>query len=210
MDCYKVGKLIHSLRRELGMTQKALADALHISDRTISKWERGLGCPDVSLLRELSNVLEVNLEILLSGDLESNTLNAGNMTHIHFYVCPICKSILFSSGDAEISCCGRRLNPLIVQPEDQKHTIQIEETADEIYVTVPHEMTKKHSLHFIAYVTHDCVTLVKLYPEQEAAAHFPKLYKGSVYVYCPTHGFFQKQLSQPLSNKKAEAYQPNC
>lgn len=41
MDCSKVGKLILALRREKGMTQKALADAMNISDRTISKWERG-------------------------------------------------------------------------------------------------------------------------------------------------------------------------
>ena len=53
MDCSKVGNLIYTLRTEKGMTQKALANAMNISDRTISKWERGAGCPDVSLLREL-------------------------------------------------------------------------------------------------------------------------------------------------------------
>ena len=49
MDCSKVGNLIYTLRTEKGMTQKALANAMNISDRTISKWERGAGCPDVSL-----------------------------------------------------------------------------------------------------------------------------------------------------------------
>lgn len=43
MDCSKVGKLILTLRQEKGMTQKALANAMNISDRTISKWERGIG-----------------------------------------------------------------------------------------------------------------------------------------------------------------------
>lgn len=62
MDCGKVGALIQRLRRENGMTQKALADALHISDRTVSKWERGAGCPDVSLLGGLSAVLKVDME----------------------------------------------------------------------------------------------------------------------------------------------------
>ena len=52
MDCSKVGNLIYTLRTEKGMTQKALANAMNISDRTISKWERGAGCPDVSLLRK--------------------------------------------------------------------------------------------------------------------------------------------------------------
>ena len=41
MDCDKMGALIQRLRREKGYTQKALADMLNISDRTVSKWERG-------------------------------------------------------------------------------------------------------------------------------------------------------------------------
>ena len=62
MDCSKVGRLILSLRQERGLTQKQLAESLGLSDRTISKWERGLGLPDVSLLRELSAVFGVNIE----------------------------------------------------------------------------------------------------------------------------------------------------
>ena len=54
MDCEKIGKLIRSLRRERGLTQLGLAEQMHISDKAVSKWERGLGCPDVSLLPELS------------------------------------------------------------------------------------------------------------------------------------------------------------
>ena len=74
MDCSKVGNLIYTLRTEKGMTQKALANAMNISDRTISKWERGAGCPDVSLLRELSDILGVNIEKILLG--ESNSMYA--------------------------------------------------------------------------------------------------------------------------------------
>ena len=65
MDCNKVGNLIMTLRKEKGMTQKALADKMNLSDRTISKWERGIGCPDVSLLHELSDILGVNIENIL-------------------------------------------------------------------------------------------------------------------------------------------------
>lgn len=45
MDCAKVGKLILQLRKEKGLTQKNVADALNISNKTISKWECGMGCP---------------------------------------------------------------------------------------------------------------------------------------------------------------------
>ena len=52
MDCAKIGKLIHSLRKEQQLTQQQLADRMSIGDKAISKWDRGLGCPDVTLLSE--------------------------------------------------------------------------------------------------------------------------------------------------------------
>ena len=51
MDCEKIGKLIYSLRTERKLTQKKLAEYMNISDKAISKWERGLGCPDVEIGR---------------------------------------------------------------------------------------------------------------------------------------------------------------
>ena len=62
MDCGKVGALIKARRIEKEMTQKQLADAMNISDKTVSKWERGLGCPDVSLLPELADLLQMNIK----------------------------------------------------------------------------------------------------------------------------------------------------
>ena len=58
MNSSKVGKLILNLRKEKNMTQKEVADKLNISDKTISKWERGLGYPDISLLSKLSNIFD--------------------------------------------------------------------------------------------------------------------------------------------------------
>ena len=57
MDCVKTGRLIAKLRKEKGLTQKNVADALGISNKTISKWETGLGCPDLSLWPDLSTIL---------------------------------------------------------------------------------------------------------------------------------------------------------
>ena len=59
MDCAKVGDVIRKLRKEKGMTQKQLAEKMNISDKAVSKWECGNGCPDISLLRELSEILGV-------------------------------------------------------------------------------------------------------------------------------------------------------
>lgn len=53
MDQIKIGKFIADMRKEMNMTQKQLADALSISDKTISKWECGKGLPEVSLMLPL-------------------------------------------------------------------------------------------------------------------------------------------------------------
>ena len=64
MDCQKVGDLIYRLRKEKQLTQKELANQIGISDKTISKWERGLGCPDVSLLKDLSEIFQIQFQFL--------------------------------------------------------------------------------------------------------------------------------------------------
>lgn len=63
-----MGKFIASLRKEKNMTQKDLADKLYVSDRAVSKWERGLNFPDITLLKKLSEVLGVSLTELLNGE----------------------------------------------------------------------------------------------------------------------------------------------
>lgn len=61
MNQKKIGELIRAARREHGFTQQELAAQMHISDKTISKWECGLGCPDLSLLPQLSEILGLDL-----------------------------------------------------------------------------------------------------------------------------------------------------
>lgn len=70
MSPEQTGKLIAKLRKEAGLTQKDLADALFITDKAVSKWERGLSCPDSSLLPQLSILLDANIEFLLAGDID--------------------------------------------------------------------------------------------------------------------------------------------
>lgn len=198
MDCSKVGTLLYRLRKEKGLTQKQVADRMNISDKTISKWERGLGCPDVNLLGELSSLFEINIEKILDGNLEPNDMDQGNLKHIKFYACPICGNVINNTGNAEISCCGRKLSPLIAKPADEMHTATIEDTDGEYYITFNHEMTKSHYISFIAYVANDKFLLVKLYPEQAAAVSLPKIgsnkllhkYNRKLYYYCSRHGLY--------------------
>lgn len=68
MNVKKVGEFIKQKRKEKKLTQKELAEKLSITDRAISKWERGICCPDISILKELSSILEVSVNELLAGE----------------------------------------------------------------------------------------------------------------------------------------------
>jgi transcriptional regulator with XRE-family HTH domain len=67
MNYDKIGKFIKEKRKEKGLTQNELASKINVTDKAISKWERGLGCPDVSLLEVLSKELDVSILELLNG-----------------------------------------------------------------------------------------------------------------------------------------------
>ena len=68
MDQVLIGKFIASERKRKGYTQKQLSEKLGISDKTISKWERGNGFPEVSLLLPLCDELDITVNELLSGE----------------------------------------------------------------------------------------------------------------------------------------------
>lgn len=67
MNYKEIGIFISKRRKELNMTQKDLAIKLNVTDKAVSKWERGLGCPDVSILELLSSILGVSILELLKG-----------------------------------------------------------------------------------------------------------------------------------------------
>ena len=68
MDQIKTGRLIAETRKQLNMTQRQLADALSISDKTVSKWECGKGLPEISLLVPLCGILQITVNDLLTGE----------------------------------------------------------------------------------------------------------------------------------------------
>ena len=65
MDKQSFGKYIAEKRKQLGMTQMQLAEKLHVTDKAVSKWERGLSYPDVTLLEPLAEELSVSIGELL-------------------------------------------------------------------------------------------------------------------------------------------------
>ena len=68
MDTVKIGKYIAGKRKDLGMTQRQLAEKLGVSDKSVSKWERGICLPDVSLYSELCRILGISLNEFFAGE----------------------------------------------------------------------------------------------------------------------------------------------
>lgn len=68
MNQVKVGKFIAECRKNNNLTQKQLAEKLNITDRAISKWENGRSLPDSSIMLELCDILKINVNDLLNGE----------------------------------------------------------------------------------------------------------------------------------------------
>ena len=191
MNAQKIGNVISELREAKGMTQAQLAQRLNVSDKAISKWETGRGYPDISLVEPLADALGVSIIELLKGKDIVNTNKSFNMLRMKFHVCPICGNIITSTGEAVVSCCGIVLPPLEPEAEDEKHRLGLEKTEDEYYVTIPHEMSKKHYISFIAAVKDDGVEMKKLYAEGNAEARFKISRTKYILYYCNIHGLFK-------------------
>lgn len=190
MDSSKIGSLILKLRKEKGLTQKQLAEQMNLSDRTISKWERGQGCPDISLLQHLSSLLGVNIEHILDGELTANDFVGGNMKKSKYFVCSSCHNIVLSTGNATISCCGRKLEQLEPTKALDEEKLIVTPVEDEWYISSDHPMNKDHYISFIAFATGDQVQILKQYPEWALQTRLPKKKHGMLLWYCTQHGLF--------------------
>lgn len=198
MDQYVTGAMIRKLREQRRMTQSELAQMLGVSDKAVSKWETGRGCPDIALLPAVSEALGVSIIELLSGSSVRNGNRCGNMKKLRFYVCPVCGNILTAVGDAIISCCGITLPALEAEKQEPPHALSAQRVEDEFYVTVDHPMTKEHYISFLAAVSDQGVELVKLYPEGAAEARLKINRTHKLYLYCNRHGLFEFPARQIL------------
>ena len=194
MDNVKTGRLIRQLRTERRMTQLQLAERLHVSDKAISKWERGLGCPDISLLRALAALLDVDVRSLLSGEMNESGRDGGNMRRIRFFVCPVCGNVVTTTGEAQVSCCGRTLEAMKPVPCDEAHAIRVTPMDGGTHIEFDHGMSKAHHIRFVAAVGFDRVLLVRLYPEQGSELRMPYMPRATYYIGCSRDGLFTCQV----------------
>ena len=103
IDNQKFGVFLLQLRKEHGMTQKDLAERLFVSDKAVSKWERGLSLPDIALLQPIADTLDVTVTELLAGKFirEDQPLNIGDVE-------PIVQKSLYLTSQGQMENSIRR------------------------------------------------------------------------------------------------------
>lgn len=190
----KVGNLIKRFRLENDLTQKQLADKMNISDKAVSKWERGLGLPDISLVTELSSILGVDLQSLLLGEIEMADASNGNMKKTKFFVCPTCHNITMSTGGAEIICCGKKLAVASLKKANESEKLSVVPIEGEWYISSDHPMTKSHHISFVAFLTGNSLRFFKLYPEWNLELNVPQMGTEILVWYCTVHGLFYQNI----------------
>lgn len=174
MDQIKTGALIRTLRTEQGFTRRTLAEKLCVSDKAVSKWERGCGAPDPALIPLLAETLGVSADALLRGELAANPAANGDLRKLRF--------------------CGRPLSPLTAKTPDNAHTLEVTESDGDWFVTAAHPMERGHYISFLAFLTGDTLLLKRLYPEWMLAARIPRHAHGMLLWYCTEHGLFRKRI----------------
>ena len=112
-----------------------------------------------------------------------NRNTAGNLKRSSLYVCPSCGNVIWSAGEAAVSCCGSMLEPLVAKGRPNTLQASVEVVDGCQRVCVEHPMTKQDHLLFLAAVGDDLVRIKRLYPEQEARAEFPLQGPCTLYAY---------------------------
>lgn len=194
MDQIKIGELIRKLRTENDLTQKQLADRIGVTDKAVSKWETGKGCPDISLLTELSGVFGVEMQTLLLGEIFQKESEKGNMKKLKFYVCPDCGNVITATSEANISCCGKKIEPLFPRKANDSEKLSIEEIGGELYISSDHTMTKEHYISFVAYINDSTAIICKQYPEWDLQLRLPLYRSGRLVWYCTQCGLLYQDI----------------
>lgn len=194
MDQIKTGSLIRQLRTDKGLTQKQLAELLHVSDKAISKWECGNGCPDVSLLPALADIFGTDLRVLLSGEISKNESEKGNMKKLKFYVCRTCGNLITAASEAAVTCCGTMLSPIEPKKAAEHEMLRAEYLDGEWYITADHPMTKEHYISFAAYVNDSTLMLFRQYPEWNLQVNLPPVRAGKLIWYCNQCGLLWQEI----------------
>ena len=147
-----------------------------VTDKAVCKWEKGRGCPNITLISQLSKVLEVDIQSILQGYLDKNKKIGENMNHLKFYKCPTCGNLVTSIKSVELSCCGNKLSPVSAQTRSEpEYQPVIQEFDGQYSIKFNHPMTKSDYISQVIVVRYDQIMTVNLYAESEAIITIPQV-----------------------------------
>ena len=119
-----------------------------------------------------------------------------------FYKCDVCGNVIgLIKGDINhMTCCGKKMERLDANTQDaaqEKHVPVYEIVEDEIFVKIgeiSHPMEKEHYIMWVAQVSDNQTTRIRLYPEQAAEVRFKYIPGSTLYAYCNKHGLWKKDV----------------
>lgn len=123
--------------------------------------------------------------------------------NVRFYICPICKNVigLIDGNMDHVICCGRKMELMQANTTDaseEKHVPVYEKVEDEIVVKVgqtEHPMEKEHYIMWIAQVSDNQTTRIRLFPEQGTEVRFRYIPNSIIYAYCNKHGLWKTKVN---------------
>lgn len=147
MNQDKTGKFIAKCRKDKGMTQEQLSEKMGVSINAVSKWERGLSFPDVSLYKKLCEELDINIEELINGEKDNSeeakekailsTINEKNRVKKYAKKKIILLIIVFALTIVTILYFSKNNNTNLVDDSDKLYEIAIDYLRDEEFKTNP-------------------------------------------------------------------------
>lgn len=194
MNQMKTGALIKKFRLKKHMTQTQLAQMLNVSDKAVSKWECGKGCPDISFLSALAEIFNIDARVLLTGEIDERESDQGNMKKLRFYVCPNCGNIITATSEAAVTCCGSQLSVLEPRKAEEHEKLDCSEVDGMWYISSDHAMTKEHYVSFVAFINDSTAMICKQYPEWNLQATIPLYRSGKLIWYCTKCGLLYQMI----------------
>lgn len=188
MNYEKISTTLKFLRLQKGMTQKQLAETLNITEQAISKWERAISLPDISICPILAQIFGVDLAVILTGSLEENQEVKNNMKNLNYYICPLCGNVIVSLSEANISCCGRPIQISVMEKANAEEKMRVEIVEDEHFITSNHPMTKDDYISFTSFATGEKLEVIKHFPEWNLEMRIPKNQHGKLIWYSKNKG----------------------
>ena len=119
-----------------------------------------------------------------------------------FLKCEVCGKVVEVVKDTQVPlmCCGRPMQELVANTQDgahEKHIPVVDVYEDRLHIKVgevEHPMEKDHYIMWIAQVSDNRTTRVRLYPEQSTETRFPYIKDATIYAYCNKHGLWKTKI----------------